>query len=128
MKTLLGLMLLAQTADISIDLEQEWHRAIGRERPKHMMITLMAEHMDGTPARGTIGCSGGWFKHADEEETSYGPYLPFTTDSRGAIVLNPGWGDYDEEEPLQCEARSGEQRGTVSVVPEDGQRYTIVVR
>ena len=59
------------------------------------MLTIVARYQDGTPFRGFISCSGEWFKHSDEETSLTGPSLPFRTDSRGAVILNPhttdGW-------------------------------------
>jgi hypothetical protein len=94
---------------------------------KFAIVTLVAEHADGTPARGWISCDGHWTKHRDEDTTVGGWNLPFTTDARGAIILNP---HYYEDEMLNCRAwdkhlHSGES--SFSLI-ESGDVQRIVVR
>lgn len=104
MRTLLLLLaLVAQQSDVdSVDqLQYEKYAAEGAT-PFDDMITIQAVHFeDGTPARGTIACNGWWRKF---DETQQGDYnLPFKTDSRGVIVMNPWIGQY-RYGPMICSA------------------------
>jgi len=69
------------------DLERE-RLSTGNGSPL-AMITVIARYEDGSPVRGEISCSGNWFKHEDGDPQFSGPALPFRTDSRGAVILNP---------------------------------------
>lgn len=73
------------------DLEQELRLARGGSEVA--MITLIARYADGTPVRGEIQCAGWWRKFQDGEPEVYAQSLPFKTDSRGAIVMNPSLAD-----------------------------------
>ena len=53
------------------------------------MVTLIALHEDGSPVRGYIRCSGVWTKHQDGQPEEYEWGMPFKTDMRGAVVMNP---------------------------------------
>lgn len=75
------------------------------------LITLIAIHEDGTPVRGFISCSGVWFKHADEQTVTQGLSLPFATDARGAIVMNPSLDD----EWIVCRSEAHGASGRVEV-------------
>ena len=77
----------------------------------HAIVSLIAIEADGTPVRGTIQCSGYWFKYADEETTAEGWALPFVTDARGAIVMNPRTTDA----PFLCWSEIRGHRGEVIV-------------
>jgi hypothetical protein len=85
--------LLAQ--DPAIDLETE-RLALVTGSP-HALITLIAEYADGTPVRGVIQCAGTWRKYQDGVEF-YTEALPFATDSRGAVIMNP----HVEDEAIVC--------------------------
>jgi hypothetical protein len=60
----------------------------------HALLTIIAEFEDGSPARGVIQCNGTWYKHQEDDQPLL-PQLPFKTDSRGAVIMNPrretGW-------------------------------------
>jgi hypothetical protein len=53
------------------------------------MLTVIARYPDGTPFRGAIRCGGEWYRHADEPDKPVMQALPFRTDSRGAVIVNP---------------------------------------
>jgi len=78
--------LLGQSSDDGV-LEMERMRMY-ESGPYNHLITLIVQHADGSPARGTIACAGEWFKH-DDIEARYVESLPFATDSRGAAIFNP---------------------------------------
>ncbi len=109
MKQLILAALLMTTGD----LERE-RLAVSNGSPL-AMITVIARYQDGRPFRGSIQCSGEWFKHADEDATPSGPSLPFRTDARGAVILNPhltdGW--------ILCWAESNGLSGRVTASFED---------
>lgn len=86
----LALLAFIAIQEPAIDLERE-ARAL-REGSRLALITLIAQYPDGTPHRGVIQCAGSWFKH-QEGPVQYGTSLPFQTDSRGAIVMNPALAD-----------------------------------
>lgn len=127
MVTLLLLMMLAQV-ERPIDLDRERRLALYGEGSPHMLITVKAEYLDGRPMfPGTIGCTGYWYKHVDEQTKVWAWMLPFSTDSRGAIGLNP-LAYYDDEEPyvLTCEAMDAQKRSaTRSFVISNHGVYTI---
>lgn len=81
-------------------LQQERDSALG-SRPWSAMLRIRAVHKDGSPARGSISCSGYWHKFDEKDLGGWG--IPFETDSTGAIVMNPWVGDY-EEDLLTCSA------------------------
>lgn len=74
-----------------IDLDRE--RLAMRDGSGLAMVTLIATYPDGTPVRGEIQCGGNWHKHQDGNPEQYGPSLPFVTDSRGAVIMNPHLSD-----------------------------------
>lgn len=102
MKWFLVLLLAAQEGDVVQIIERE-RMSAQNQRPFVGMVTVIARHDDGSPARGAISCSGSWFKFQDGPKQDGGWDLPFETDSRGAVVLNPFVGDY-EEDPMICTA------------------------
>lgn len=87
-------------------LEWEKWRAVGRPTLVNMIEIQAIHFTDGSPARGTISCNGYWIKFQDEKNQPLleGTGLPFKTDSRGVIIMNPWVGMYDEEDPLICRA------------------------
>lgn len=93
------LVLLAQVNSGEIDLEQERLRMFNGT--EHALVTLIARHADGSLARGTIACQGLWFKYQDKkDEQAWDWALPFKTDSRGAIIMNP----HLEDGSMDCTA------------------------
>jgi hypothetical protein len=77
----------------------------------HAMVTLIAVHRDGTPVRGFIRCLGFWWKHADEHQVIEGVALPFATDSRGAVIMNPRLAD----KQITCWSEDRGMHGEVTV-------------
>jgi hypothetical protein len=76
------------------------------------LVTLIAQHVDGTPVRGYIRCAGWWVKYEDDPARTFaGTSLPFETDARGAIVMNPQVTD----EQIFCWSEDKGMRGEVSV-------------
>lgn len=98
--------LFAQDGDILMQMERE-KLTTSRSYPLLDMVTIRAIHADGTSARGSINCTGSWEKYGDTGRNNaplkYGWRLPFKTDSRGAIILNPRTGDFAED-PMYCQA------------------------
>lgn len=91
------------------DLEQDYLAT--RDGSRLAMVTVICRRADGRPVRGTIQCAGYWFKHQDGEPVFYGSSLPFQTDSRGAIVMNPAVAD----EWMTCWCEDHGTRGEVTV-------------
>lgn len=96
-QTLLLVLLLAQISP-TLELER-WSMFDGSH---FALMVFIAQHADGSPARGTIRCAGGWYKHQDERKDkvlieSY----PFATDSRGAVGFNPV---LDDDDVMDCTA------------------------
>ncbi len=123
LRSFLIAVLLAQLPDYDPQLERERFAAEGT--PSIMvMVRLTAVHTDGSPARGSISCSGIWRKY-DETEIGGGG-LPFATDSTGSIILNPWIGDY-EDDPLTCTAldKHGHQGSIRFTMPSDYQEITV---
>jgi hypothetical protein len=112
-------LLLAQTAEPG--LEEEFLNA--RNGTGTALVTLIAVHMDGTPVRGFIQCAGEWMKYADEEDVLWGVALPFKTDSRGAVVMNP----HLEFEEIRCWSQDKGMRGEVTVELSGTHIETIVL-
>lgn len=108
MKALAIVALLAVQAP-DVDLEQD--SLLTRSGSAQAMVTLIATYPDGTPLRGFIQCGGTWFKHADEADVLEGEALPFRTDSRGAIIVNP----HVEDEWITCWASGDGAHGKVLV-------------
>jgi hypothetical protein len=118
----LPLVALLLTQEPAIDLERD--RLAMYDGSHLALITLIAQYEDGTPARGYIACEGSWYKHADrDEDTAVGIGLPFKTDARGAIVMNPLLSD----EWIECFASKDGYYGRVRVEFSD-QRPAQVVR
>jgi hypothetical protein len=111
-------LLLAQMAEPS--LETDYLRLKGSA---FALVTLIAVHVDGTPVRGFIRCDGEWFKYADEEDVLWGVALPFKTDARGAVVMNP----HLDIEQLHCWSEDRGMRGDVTVDLSDTHIETIVL-
>lgn len=108
MRTLVLMGLLVQAP--AIDLERE--SLAMRHGSRLAMVTLIASHPDGSPVRGHIQCAGSWFKHEDDNRRVWhGPSLPFETDSRGAVIMNPALAD----EWIHCWATDRGRRGDVTV-------------
>lgn len=112
--------LLAQAPFEPLTLEQDYLRT--KSGSGMAMVTLIALHEDGTPLRGYISCAGSWFKHQDGEPTFYASSLPFRTDARGAIVMNPSL----EDEWIACSATDKGKKGTVVVDFTDAEPLHIV--
>ena len=72
------------------DLDQEFR--LTRAGSPQGLVTIIAQYPDGRPARGTISCSGWWRKFQEGAE-DYALSMPFVTDSRGAIGMNPSLDD-----------------------------------
>lgn len=106
MRTILIVALLMQEPDLIKDYQHAYGN--GSELA---MVTLIARYPDGSPVRGFIRCAGTWFKHADEERIFYGPELPFQTDSRGAVIMNPSV----EDEYIECWSQERGYYGRVRV-------------
>jgi hypothetical protein len=117
---LLALLLYASSVD-DVDLEWEEKRT-HQSQTEHWMITLVAQHADGSPARGTISCEGEWWKHGDDPEGDDPGQLinwqPFKTDSRGAVIFNP----LRNENYFNCIARDEHEHmgHVVQRVPDGG--------
>lgn len=126
MRWALVLLLFAQEADVVQVIDRERMTAQG-QLPWVGMITVIARHADGSPARGAISCSGAWFKYQDGPKQDGGWNHPFETDSRGAIILNPFNGTY-EEDPMVCTAldKHGHTGSVSFTMPTE--RQEIVVR
>lgn len=77
------------------DLQREQRRLRGGS--DFALVEIVAQHSDGSPARGVISCKGEWLKHQDEKKRDqprvYIESLAFNTDSRGAVIFNPWVGD-----------------------------------
>lgn len=85
------LVLLALQAPEPLPLDQEYQRLIGGSNK--WMVTFVARHRDGTPARGSIACEGYWYKFQDASQEQFFSWAyPFATDSRGAVIFNPNEG------------------------------------
>ena len=107
-----------------IDLERERHAM--RTGSDYALITLIAQHEDGTPVRGFIQCAGNWHKYQEGPQL-YGEALPFATDARGAIVMNPHLSD----EYIVCWSRDRCAYGRVVVCFDEAHPravHTIVLR
>lgn len=91
------------------DLASEW-RAMHTTSTK-ALLTIQAQTPDGVPVRGEIACTGHWYKYQDGPIQFSGEALPFQTDSRGAIVMNPSV----EDEAITCWMEHRGQRGTVAI-------------
>ena len=115
-------LLLLQTTEPDL----KWEKKRTLTGTPYAMFVVIATHEDGRPVRGTIACTGGWFKYADEEKKTISWALPFRTDSRGAAVFNPR---YDDDYFMSCwaTADTGEY-GKVSFTLEPGVRRLIMVR
>jgi hypothetical protein len=109
MKQLLLAALLMTTGD----LEREWKATTNESRLA--MITIIATYPDGRPVRGEIQCSGDWYKHEDGPDHLTVPSLPFVTDSRGAIIVNP----HISDAWMICWCEQNGQAGRVSVSFDD---------
>lgn len=92
------LLQLPQLSDRELDRERDTARG---QRPWVAMVRIRAVHADGSPARGSISCSGYWRKFDETEQGGWG--IPFETDSTGSIIMNPWLGDY-EDDLLVCSA------------------------
>lgn len=79
------LLLLAQSPEPT--LERDYLRTFTGS--PQQLVCIIATDAEGRPYRGYVSCSGWWFKYADEDTTANGYALPFLTDARGAIVMNP---------------------------------------
>ena len=109
MKALAVLALLA-VQQPAIDLETE-SQALRPGSPL-AMVTLIATYPDGTPLRGFIQCGGSWYHHTDNsDDIEVVEALPFRTDSRGAIIVNP----HLEDEWIVCWAEQHGAAGKVMV-------------
>lgn len=136
---LVTLVLYAQVhQDVILELEIA-RRNAERLRPSttmKMVFTVIAQHADGSPARGTIACDGEWFKMGAGEQDKAGELvwaLPFRTDSRGATIFNPWATDYNDSEGnwffTTCRARTKDGKtGVVNFQPEDAGVYVVTVR
>ena len=133
---LLGALLFAQDPSISDyeagqrELEQARLRTLS---PRHhrLMITVVAQYGDGTPARGYIACDGVWCKYSDEDERCE-QNLPFKTDSRGVCLFNPTpeWLTANSDSDtwsMTCHASDGARTGMLSFTPVDGGIFLITV-
>ena len=100
-----ALLLIGQEGD----LEQDYQRA--HRGSRLAMLTIIATYADGSPMRGTIACGGWWFKHQDGADHITVEALPFATDARGAVILNP----HLDDAWLVCEATDGVRSGSVTV-------------
>ena len=109
--TILAIALLFGSSQLADpDLDAERRRATPATKTIYSLITIIATYDDGTPVYpGTIGCSGYWFKYIDEQTIVFEEGLPFSTDARGAIILNP----FSNIDTLTCVARSPDGRSTV---------------
>jgi len=116
--------LFAQRADVVQSLEHD-RRAVEQYRPADYLIELQALHLDGSPARGTIACSGYWRKFDEREES--GPNLPFATDARGVIILNPWLGTFDDTR-MDCTADDAHGHHGVGSFDDGATRGVIYVR
>lgn len=121
--SLLTVVLFAQESDVVQQLERE-RLAVQEPRPFTSMVRVTAVHMDGTPARGSISCTGNWLKF--DEKPVGGWRIPFETDSHGSIILNPWMGDY-EEDPLICYAtdKHGHQGHVTFTMPSRYAEITV---
>lgn len=92
------------------------------------LVEIQAVHRDGTGARGVISCSGSWIKYQDSKNQPIvaGWNLPFKTDSRGLIILNPGIGDF-EEEPMRCASEDSHGHLGFTNFQTPTNRVTIIV-
>lgn len=91
MRKLLATVWLLYAANLPINLDREY-RALQQTHTELAMVTIVAQHTDGTPAKGFISCAKGWFKHGEGAEDSDGDSeegYAFATDSRGAVIFNP---------------------------------------
>lgn len=114
-------LLLAQSPDEDMaSLEQDRLATINGS--PYGLITIIARHVDGTPVRGYISCSGVWMKHEDGGPEEWALNLPFKTDSRGAIVMNPRIAD----EWIVCTSVDRGRRGTVLVEFSDANPVQVV--
>jgi hypothetical protein len=107
MRTLAVLALVAlQQPEIDLDAE---YLAL-QTGSRLAMVTLIAVDEAGLPVRGTIQCGGVWRKFQDDAEL-FIEALPFVTDSRGAIVMNPALDD----EYIVCWSTKGDLYGRIRV-------------
>ena len=91
---LIAALLVTQEPIIDLDFDR---RALWGGSPL-AAITFIARYEDGRPVRGFVRCLGTWYKHADEDTVMYASELPFKTDSRGAVIMNP----HVDDEWIQC--------------------------
>lgn len=106
---LMGLLLAQSPDDDKASLERDRLATINGS--PYGLITIIARHVDGSPVRGYISCSGVWMKHEDGGPEEWALNMPFKTDSRGAIVMNPNI----EDEWMVCQSADKGRRGTVLV-------------
>ena len=106
---LIGLLLAQSPDDDMASLEQDRLATINGS--PYALITLIAQHVDGSPVRGYIQCSGVWTKHQDGQPEEFEWAMPFKTDMRGAIVMNP----HIEHEWIVCSSRDKGRYGKVLV-------------
>ena len=125
-KHLTLVLALLQSDDYGVDvLEQDRLRALGGS-PRNTIITIIAQHIDGTPARGTIACAGVWYKHRAEGRGEWAEAYPFNTDSRGAVVFNPL---IDDDGLMDCTAVDTHlHSGTIRFPIEPRHRAILTVR
>ncbi len=106
-----ALLLAAQLGGpVSEQLERE--RLAAGNGSYRALLTIIAVHEDGTPVRGYIRCSGWWIKYEDDPARTFaGEALPFKTDSRGAIVMNP----HLDDEDMYCWSTDKGKHGVVHI-------------
>ena len=104
-----GLLIAALLMTTEPNLEQDYAQTL--DGSALAMVTVMARYPDGRPVRGYIQCSGNWFKHQDGPINLEAQSMPFRTDSRGAVILNPHLSD----EWLICWCEQDGMTGHVTV-------------
>ena len=113
-----ALLLAASLIALEPNLEQDYNRTLNGS--PLAMVMVIARYPDGKPFRGVIRCTGEWYKHADEPDHLTLPAMPFKTDGRGAVVLNPHLSD----ESITCWATDAAGVTGKTVVTFDAERPT----
>jgi hypothetical protein len=113
----------AQDGDRALELER---LTIQERLPFVSMLRVTARHTDGSAARGSISCSGAWFKFQDGPKQEGDWNFPFVTDSTGSIILNPWIGTY-EDDPMVCTAldKHGHSGSSSFLLPSRYQEITV---
>lgn len=123
-RSFLLVALLQIPDDAETQLEHERLSIRAGVLPQVEVVRVRSVHRDGTPARGSISCSGTWRKF--DETPTYDEWLPFKTDTTGAILLNPWIGDY-QDDPMVCSAldRHGHTGSVTFTMPSSYQEITV---